>query len=470
MDRGRADYMGMLGTVMNCLALQDFLEKAGRRDAGPDRDHDGSGRGALHPASRDPAPREGPGRDLRRRARGAVLLDRHLRRAAGAGDRRRGAADGQGRRRRVRRRPPDQPERDAGSTGSATPRCSRAGCKVADATAFTLCMDNDLPIVVFDLLVDGNIGRAVRGETIGTLVVERQRRRAGARVIDETLFEAEEKMEKAVAVLRDDLATIRTGRATPQMFAKIVVDYYGAPTPMNQLASFTVPEPRMAIISPYDKGSLGAIEKAIRDSDLGVNPTSDGNIIRVVFPQLTEERRRELIKVARRPRPRTAGSRSATSAATPRRRSTSSPRTARPARTRSTGPRRSSRRRRIATSSRSTRRCGPRNPNCSKSDVVDEVIDLSERPDARAEPGPAGPGATCRSRSPSASRWARSCSATLYTCKPVFLGVVVLAIVVGMYELRGRWPSRTSTRRSSRCALGCRRDPRARRTRSVATR
>jgi ribosome recycling factor len=118
-------------------------------------------------------------------------------------------------------------------------------------------------------------------------------------MIDETLFEAEEKMDKAVSVLRDDLATIRTGRATPAMFAKIVVDYYGAPTPVNQLASFSVPEPRMAIISPYDKTSLNAVEKAIRDSDLGVNPTSDGNIIRVVFPQLTEDRRRDLIKVAK---------------------------------------------------------------------------------------------------------------------------------------------------------------------------
>jgi ribosome recycling factor len=118
-------------------------------------------------------------------------------------------------------------------------------------------------------------------------------------VIDDTMFEAEEKMEKAVHVLREDLSSVRTGRATPQMFAKIVVDYYGAPTPVNQLASFHVPEPRMAIITPYDKSSLGAIEKAIRDSDLGVNPTNDGNIIRVVFPQLTEERRRELIKVAR---------------------------------------------------------------------------------------------------------------------------------------------------------------------------
>ena len=113
------------------------------------------------------------------------------------------------------------------------------------------------------------------------------------------MLEAEEKMEKAVHVVREDLASVRTGRATPQMFAKVVVDYYGAMTPVNQLASFHLPEPRMAVITPYDKSSLNAIEKAIRDSDLGVNPTNDGNIIRVVFPQLTEERRKELIKVAR---------------------------------------------------------------------------------------------------------------------------------------------------------------------------
>ncbi len=118
-------------------------------------------------------------------------------------------------------------------------------------------------------------------------------------MIDETLLDAEEKMEKAVAVAKDDFGGIRTGRATPAMFNKIVVDYYGAMTPVNQLSSLTVPEPRMAIIAPYDKASLGLIERAIRDSDLGVNPTNDGNIIRIVFPQLTEERRREFIKVAK---------------------------------------------------------------------------------------------------------------------------------------------------------------------------
>ena len=117
-------------------------------------------------------------------------------------------------------------------------------------------------------------------------------------MIDDTLLEAEEKMEKAVSVTKEDLATVRTGRANPTMFSKILVDYYGTKTPLNQLASFHVPEPRMAIITPYDKSSLGAMERAIRDSDLGVNPTNDGTIIRVVFPQLTEERRREMIKVA----------------------------------------------------------------------------------------------------------------------------------------------------------------------------
>jgi ribosome recycling factor len=118
-------------------------------------------------------------------------------------------------------------------------------------------------------------------------------------VIDDTLLEAEEKMEKAVSVAKDDFLTIRTGRANPSMFNKIKVDYYGAPTPVNQLASFHVADARMLTLTPFDKGAMGAIEKAIRDSDLGVNPTNDGAIIRIVFPQLTEERRREFIKVAR---------------------------------------------------------------------------------------------------------------------------------------------------------------------------
>ena len=118
-------------------------------------------------------------------------------------------------------------------------------------------------------------------------------------MIDETLLEAEEKMEKAVSVAKEDFGTIRTGRANPSMFSKIMVDYYGALTPVNQLASFHVADAHMLTLTPYDKSAMAAVEKAIRDSDLGVNPTNDGHVIRVVFPQLTEERRKEFIKVAR---------------------------------------------------------------------------------------------------------------------------------------------------------------------------
>ncbi|MGH3949879.1 MAG: ribosome recycling factor [Pseudonocardiaceae bacterium] len=118
-------------------------------------------------------------------------------------------------------------------------------------------------------------------------------------MIDETLLDAEEKMEKAVSVAKEDLTSVRTGRATPAMFTRISVEYYGAPTPLNQLAGITIPEARMAVVKPYDASQLGEIEKAIRNSDLGVNPTNDGTIIRVLIPQLTEERRKEMVKVAK---------------------------------------------------------------------------------------------------------------------------------------------------------------------------
>jgi ribosome recycling factor len=118
-------------------------------------------------------------------------------------------------------------------------------------------------------------------------------------VIDETLFEAEEKMESAVEHAKEEFAAIRTGRATPAMFSKVLVDYYGAPTPVTQMASVGIPEPRMVIVKPYDATQLGPIERAIRDSDLGVNPNNEGTQLRIHLPQMTEERRRDMIKVAR---------------------------------------------------------------------------------------------------------------------------------------------------------------------------
>ena len=118
-------------------------------------------------------------------------------------------------------------------------------------------------------------------------------------MIDETLLDAEEKMSKAVEVAKEDFGAIRTGRANPAMFTKLTVDYYGTPTPLMQLASFQTPEARTVLITPYDKSSMSEIEKTLRDSDLGANPANDGTVIRVVLPQLTEERRKDYIKLAR---------------------------------------------------------------------------------------------------------------------------------------------------------------------------
>ncbi|MDF1602796.1 ribosome recycling factor [Nocardioides sp. YIM 152315] len=117
--------------------------------------------------------------------------------------------------------------------------------------------------------------------------------------MNDILNEADGKMDKSVEATREEFAAIRAGRAHPSMFNKLVADYYGTPTPLQQLASFTAPEARVILIQPYDQGAMQAIEKAIRESDLGVNPADDGKVIRCVFPELTEERRKEFIKVAR---------------------------------------------------------------------------------------------------------------------------------------------------------------------------
>jgi len=115
--------------------------------------------------------------------------------------------------------------------------------------------------------------------------------------VQTTLGEAGEKMDKAISVLKDELGSIRTGRATPALLSRIVVDYYGTQVPIQQLASFSVPEPRTLLIQPYDKNAISSMEKAIMASDVGITPSSDGNVIRLSFPPLTEERRKELIKV-----------------------------------------------------------------------------------------------------------------------------------------------------------------------------
>ncbi|MFV0634824.1 ribosome recycling factor [Demequina sp.] len=118
-------------------------------------------------------------------------------------------------------------------------------------------------------------------------------------MIDEILLEAEEHMDNAVSVAKNNFASIRSGQASAAMFANISVNYYGAPTPLQQLAAITVPEARMVLVSPYDASAKKDIESAIRASDLGVNPSDDGNVLRIVMPQLTEERRRDYVKLAK---------------------------------------------------------------------------------------------------------------------------------------------------------------------------
>ena len=118
-------------------------------------------------------------------------------------------------------------------------------------------------------------------------------------MISDIIADAEKKMAGAIEYAKEEFAAIRTGRAHPAMFAKLTADYYGAQTPLQQLATFQVPEARVVMITPYDQSSVNAIEKSIRDSDLGVNPSNDGKTIRVTLPQLTEQRRKEYIKLAK---------------------------------------------------------------------------------------------------------------------------------------------------------------------------
>jgi ribosome recycling factor len=118
-------------------------------------------------------------------------------------------------------------------------------------------------------------------------------------MLDLVFEECRDKMRKAVAHLKDEFTGIRTGRATPALVEKLKVDYYGEEVPLQQLAGFSVPEPRMLVISPYDKSSIKAVEKAIQSSDLGINPSNDGQVVRLTFPALTEDRRKDLVKVVK---------------------------------------------------------------------------------------------------------------------------------------------------------------------------
>ena len=316
MDRVRADYMGMLGTVMNCLALQDFLEKAGVET----RVQTAITMGQV-------AEPYIPLRAIRHLEKGRVVIF-----GAGAGmpffstdtvsaqraleikcDRlliAKSGVDGV-----YSADPKHRPGRRSSSTpspsarpctrvcGSSTPppsasarttgsRCSSSGWR-ARATSPGPCRVRRSARPSPPAERRGDHAATATPSTPHT-----DTRGHPAPMIDETLFEAEEKMEKAVEVAKEDFAGIRTGRANPGMFTKLLVDYYGAPTPLQQLASFQTPEARTILVTPFDRGAMNDIEQALRDSDLGINPSNDGHVIRCVLPILTEERRREYIKLA----------------------------------------------------------------------------------------------------------------------------------------------------------------------------
>ena len=308
MDRATADYMGMLATVLNALTLQDALEKRGahtrvlsaiqvtevaepyiRRRA---IRHLEKGRIVIFAA--------GTGNPFFTTDTAAALraLEIHAEAILMAKHGVEGVYDAD---------PSEVP--DAKFLPEITHRQAiERGLRVMDSTALTLCMDNALPIYVFNMADERNIDRIVRGERVGTLVSSdgalgwvgkrgRGPREAMSEFTDDLLADAKERMAKSVEACRHELATVRTGRASPHLLDRVVVDYYGTETPLRQLSQIAATDARLLTLTPYDKNAIKAIEKAILESDLGLTPSNDGNVIRLQIPELNEERRRDLVKV-----------------------------------------------------------------------------------------------------------------------------------------------------------------------------
>ena len=294
MDRATGDYMGMLATVMNGLALQDALERVGvptrvmtaiamnevaepyiRRRA---IRHLEKGRVTLFVAGTgNPYFTTDTAAALRAVEIGAGVLLKATR-VDGVYD-----AD-----------PLVHPDAKRYTELTyADVLGERLG--VLDATAVSLCMENDLPIIVFDL---NHAGQRPAGGDGGAGRDSHLRRIP--RMTSQVLATIEPKMARAVEVMERDLQGVRTGRASTALVERIHVEYYGTPTALNQLAGISVPEPHQIVIQPWDRGVLGAIEKAILKSDIGLTPNVDGTVVRLNIPPLTEERRRDLVKVVHR--------------------------------------------------------------------------------------------------------------------------------------------------------------------------
>ena len=294
MDRATSDTMGMLGTVINALALQDALEQ---------QDQPTRVLSALSMAEvAEPYIRR---RAIRHLEKGRIVIF-----AAGMGNpffttdtpaALRAAEIGaellcKGTHSGVDGVYSADPKLDPTATRYdevSFMEVINLDLRVMDLTAITFCKDNDLPIRVFDLMIPGNIPRALSGErSVRWSADGRRPRRPG-----HGRHQGQDGQGHRSRPPRDGQRPHRPGLLGPARAPH--VDYYGTPTPLRQLAGFSVPDAMLLVISPYDKGSLGAIEKAIMASDLGINPTNDGTVIRLAFPPLTEERRKELVKVVR---------------------------------------------------------------------------------------------------------------------------------------------------------------------------
>ena len=302
MDRVTADHMGMLATVINALALQDALEKAGA----PTR---------VMTAIRMDSVAEPY---IRRRAIRHLEKGRLVIFAAGTSNpyfstdtaaTLRGLeihAEVVAKATRVDGVYDKDPLKHSDAVRFPEIGYSDVlsrNLRVLDASAVAMCRDNHMPIVVFNLNVRGNIMRMAMGEPIGTLIhlnlmpEQLPPPRGTTSRTSRTWNSAPRRAwTKSIADMQHTIAGIRTGRASVSVFDNIRVDYYGSPTPINQVANLHVPEPTLITITPWDVSQIGAIEKAIRVSDLGLNPANDGKMIRVPIPPLTEERRKEIVK------------------------------------------------------------------------------------------------------------------------------------------------------------------------------
>ena len=299
MDRATGDYIGMLATVMNGLALQDALERAGvptrvmsaiamnevaepyiRRRAVR---HLEKGRVALFVAGTgNPYFTTDTAAALRAVEIGAEVLLKATK-VDGVYD-----AD-----------PATHPDaRRYAELEYAD--LLRDQLKVLDAAAVSLCMENDLPIVVFDLNQPDNITRVAAGEAGRDPDLRRRGRPRRSPMSSETISSADHKMSRAVEAMERDFQAFRTGRASTSLVERLMIDYYGTQTPLNQLAGISVPEAHQIVIQPWDRGVLGAIEKAIQKSDIGLMPNVDGTVVRLNIPPLTEDRRKDLVKSVHR--------------------------------------------------------------------------------------------------------------------------------------------------------------------------